>query len=151
MNTRLKIAFWCYFLAALLLVGFGVVYLFRREFMPFHAIAADMPWSDVPPGFQAITLALMKALGGAHIVLALAVYVILFGPFRQGVRWARLTIPLLGLLSIAVTFYAMTYVAAHTPATPPFWAPTLGAALTLTAFVLSIYPFKATPIPDGGQ
>ena len=151
MNIRMKIAFWRHFFAGLLLVGFGVVYLFRGEFMPFHAIAIDMPWPEVPPGFQAIILALMKALGGAHIVLALAVYAMLFGPFRQGVRWALLTIPLLGLLSIAVTFYAMTHLTVHTSAIPPFWAPTLGAALTLIAFALSIYPFKATSIPDGDQ
>ena len=142
MNTRMRIAFWCYFSAALLLVGFGFLYLWRREFMPFHAIAVDMPWSDVPPGFQAIILALMKALGGAHIVLALAVCAILFGPFRQGVRWALLIIPLIGFASIVVTSYAMFYLAAHTSATPPFWAPMLGAALTVIGLSVSLSACK---------
>ncbi len=134
----MKIAFGCYFLAGLLLVGFGIVYLFRAEFMPYHSVAVGMPWADVPPNFQVLILALMKALGGTNIALALAFYIVLFVPFRQGARWAVLATPLFGLVQSAAAFYAMSHAALHTAASPPFWAPAAGVLLTVVAFVLSV-------------
>ena len=138
MNTRMKIAFGCYCFSGLLLVGFGVVYLFRPEFMPYHSVAVGMPWADVPPNFQVLILALMKGVGGAAIALALALYVILLMPFRQGARWAVLSVPILGLVQSAAAFYSMSHVALHTAASPPLWAPAAGVLLTVVAFVLSV-------------
>ena len=51
MNVRMKIAFACYLAAAVLLLGFGLLYSLRGEFMPYHADAVGMPWSDVPTPF----------------------------------------------------------------------------------------------------
>lgn len=138
MNTRMKVAFGCYFLVGLLLVGFGFVYLFRAEFMPYHSVAVDMPWSEVPVRFQVLILALMKALGGTCVALALALYIVLFVPFRQGARWALWAMPLFGLVQSAGSFYAMSHVALNTSASPPFWAPTAGVVLSIVAFVLSV-------------
>jgi hypothetical protein len=146
MSTRMKIAFGCYFLAGLILVGFGVTYLLRSEFMPYHATAIAMPWSDVPPYFQTLILALMKALGGTYVALALALYLILLVPFRQGAVWALWTTPLIGIIQSAATLYAMSHVALNTPATPPFIAPIAGALLSVVAFVLSISDPKKHPM-----
>lgn len=65
MSIRMKLAFSCYFLSGVLLVGFGLVYMFRAEFMPYHAVAVGMSWAEVPPQFQVLILALMKGVG-AH-------------------------------------------------------------------------------------
>ena len=45
MNTRRKIAFWCYAAAMLILAVFGIIYLFRPEFMPYHSVAIGLPWA----------------------------------------------------------------------------------------------------------
>jgi hypothetical protein len=139
MNVQMKTAFWLYFLVGLLLVAFGVVYLLRTRFMPYHAVAAGMPWADVPPNFKVVILGLIKAIGGTTLALAVAWYVLLFVPFQQGVRWAIIALPLLGLLQSAAAFYSMNYVALRTQAQPPLWAPGVGVLLTIIAFVLSLY------------
>lgn len=138
MSTRMKIAFGCYFLSGLLLVGFGFVYLFRAEFMPYHSVAVGMSWPEVPPQFQVLILALMKAVGGTCVALALALYIVLFVPFRQGARWALWATPLLGLVQSAGSFYAMSHVALNTSASPPFWAPAAAVILSVVAFALSV-------------
>jgi hypothetical protein len=134
----MKVAFGCYFLSGSLLVGFGFVYLFRAEFMPYHSVAVGMSWPEVPPQLRVLILALMKAVGGTSVALALALYVILFVPFRQGARWALWATPLLGLIQSAGLFYAMSHVALNTSASPPFWAPTAAAVLAVVAFALSV-------------
>jgi len=144
MNTRMKVAFACYFLAGLLLIGFGVVYLFRQEFMPYHSAAVGLPWADVPPNFQILILALMKAVGGTSIAVALALYIVLLVPFREGARWALWAAPSLGLVQCAAAFYPMSYVALNTTASPPLWAPATGVLLIVVALVLSLSASKKT-------
>ena len=43
MSNRMKLAFGCHLLAVLVLAAFAVTYLFRSEFMPYHAVAVGMP------------------------------------------------------------------------------------------------------------
>lgn len=138
MNLKTTIAFWLYFLVGLLLVAFGVVYMLRTEFMPYHAVAVGMPWAEVPPNVKVLILTLIKAVGGTTLALAIAFYAILFLAFRQDMRWAIYAMALLGLVQSAATFYSMGYAALNTPANPPFWAPAVGLLLTLIAFMLSV-------------
>jgi len=138
MNTKMKIAFACYFSAGLLLAAFGVVYLFRAEFMPYHSVAVGMPWADVPPNFKILIVALMRAVGGANIALATAMFILLIVPFRAGARWALWTVPLLGLLQCAGGLYAMSHVALNTTANPPVWAVAIGMLLTVIGFLVSL-------------
>jgi hypothetical protein len=56
MSRRMKIAFGCHLLATLILATFGLIYLFRPEFMPYHAVAVGMPWAEVSPSFQVLIL-----------------------------------------------------------------------------------------------
>ncbi len=142
MNIRMKIAFACYCLMGLLLVGFGVVYLLRQEFMPYYSVAVGLPWADVPPNFQFLILALMKAVGGAIIAVALALYIVLLVPFREGERWALWAVPILGLVQSAAALYPMSYIASNTTASPPLWAPAAGVLLIVFAFALSLSASK---------
>ena len=145
MNSKMKIAFGCYFLSGLVSMGFGMVYLFRTEFMPYHSVAVGMSWAEVPPNFQVLILALMKAVGGTSITLALVLFAVLFMPFRQGARWAIVSIPLIGLFQSAAMLYAMSQVALHTSARPPIWVTGTGMALLLLAFILSL---SGTNLPE---
>ena len=134
----MKLAFACHLLATFILATFGFVYLFHRQFMPYHADALAMPWREVSPAFQALVLALMKAVGGACLAVTVLELVLLFIPFRQGLRWARWAIPGGGLVACATSFYAMIFLALNTPATPPWIAPGAGALLLLAGLVLSL-------------
>jgi hypothetical protein len=132
-----RFALACYAAVAVLLGGFGATYLHRTEFMPYHADAVGKRWSDLPPGYQALTRALMKGFGGTSVVLASALLVVLLGPFRRGAVWAVLAVPALLLAESAVTLQAMNVVARGTPASEPTWTAKLGGLLTIAAFGLS--------------
>ena len=138
MSTRMKLAFSLYFLSGLLLAAFGFVYLLRPEFMPYHSVAVGMPWSEVSPNFKILIIALMRAVGGTVLILALAFFLILLVPFRQGAKWALWGLPILGLLQSAGSAYAMSHVALNTSASPPLWVALAGAILVVVAFALSI-------------
>jgi hypothetical protein len=138
MSTRMRIAFWCYLLATLTATAFGVVYLVKPEFMPYHSVAVGMPWAAVAPSFQVLILALMRAVGGACLAFAVLQLTLLLIPFRQGAAWATWAIAVSGLVMCAGTLYAMMLVAQNTPATPPWIAPTAGAVLLVVALVLSL-------------
>ena len=138
MSTRMKLAFSLYFLWSLLLAAFGFVYLLRPEFMPYHSVAVGMPWPEVPPKFQILIIALMRAVGGTIVALALAFFVVLLVPFRQGARWALWSMPILGLVECAGAAYAMSHVVLNTSARPPLWAAMAGGILMVVAFALSV-------------
>jgi uncharacterized membrane protein YgdD (TMEM256/DUF423 family) len=97
-----------------------------------------MPWAAVPPSFQVLILALMRAVGAACLALAILELTLLVIPFRQGAAWATWAIAVSGLVMCAGSFYAMTLVARHTPATPPWLAPAAGAVLLVVGLVLSV-------------
>ena len=138
MNTRRKIAFGCYAAAMLILAVFGIVYLFRPEFMPYHSVAVGLPWTAVDPSFQVLILARMRAVGGACLSLAVVQFVLLLVPFRQGAAWASWTIAVAGLVMCAGSLYAMMLVTLNTPATPPWIGAALGAVLLLVGLVASL-------------
>ena len=138
MGTRMKAAFACHVLANLILMGFGFAYLLRSEFMPYHAVAVGMPWDELGTGVRVLILGLMRALGGACLAIAVLEFAVLVVPFRQGAVWARWAIPAGGLVITAAALYAMAYVAANTPATPPWIGPAAGGVLLLIGLVLSL-------------
>jgi len=59
-----------YGLISLLGFIFAYIYLFRSEFMPYHAIAVGKDWADVAPEFQVLILALMRVSGGGWLGVA---------------------------------------------------------------------------------
>ena len=138
MSNRMKLAFGCHLLAVLVLAAFAVTYLFRSEFMPYHAVAVGMPWADVATPFQVLILALMRAVGAACLAVVVLILILLFVPFRQGAVWARWAIPAGGLVLSAGALYAMLHVWRNTPATPPWFAPVVGALLLVAGMLLSL-------------
>jgi hypothetical protein len=140
MSGSLKAAFICYLLALPLPIFFGLIYLFRPEFMPYHAVAVGRSWSEVDPAFQTIILALMRSTGGGMIVTACAIGILLFKVFRQGIRWAYWAIPVIGLISTLPKLYATIYVARNTPASPPWMAAALVTILLVLGYIFSSLP-----------
>jgi len=138
MSTRRKIAFWCYAAALLILTAFGIVYLVRPEFMPYHSVAVGLPWTAVDPAFQVLVLALMRAVGSACLALAILAWILLLVPFRQRAAWASWAIAASGLVMCAGSLYAMMLVARDTPATPPWIGAATGAVLLLAGLACSV-------------
>jgi hypothetical protein len=142
MSIRMKIGFWCHLLATLLIGIAGLIYLFRLQFMPYHAIAVGKTWVEVNSAFQILLLALIRVVGGAWIATALAMGILLFIPFRQGMRWARWSVPAIGLVAELPALYVTLSVTLNTPATPPWKAVVLSMVLLVAGFILSLEPEK---------
>jgi hypothetical protein len=140
MSGNLKAAFVCYLLTLPIPIIFGLIFLFRQEFMPYHAVAVGQSWSEVDPAFRIIILALMRATGGGMLVTACAIGILLFKAFRQGIRWAYWAIPVIGLISTLPKLYATIYVTLNTPASPPWMAAALVTILLVLGFILSVMP-----------
>jgi hypothetical protein len=138
MTTRTRFAFWIYLLLTLAGAAWGIGFLLRSEFTPYHGAAAGVPWSDVPANFQIVMLALTKLAGGLWVASALCVLVLLLIPFRQGARWTLWAVPMLMLAQYVAPMPAMTHLTANSPSSPP-WALTTGCIIaTLVALVVSI-------------
>ena len=138
MTPRMKFAFWTYLLLTIVGAAWGVGFLLRSEFTPYHGAAAGVPWPEVPRNFQVVILALTKLAGGLWVAFALCIFVLLWFPFRQGARWALWAVPLLMLAQLVAPMPAMIHLTTHTTATPP-WALTLGCiVVTLVALAVSV-------------
>ena len=133
----MKVAFACHLAVIASLFAWGVLFLLRDEFMPYHVVAAGLPWADVPPPFQVLVLTFYKMIGGAWVAIAAALLVLLLGPFKRGERWAKFAVPGLILLQGAAVMNAMAYITTHSPAMPP-WSFTIAVmALAVVGFFVS--------------
>ena len=142
MSGRLKAAFLCHLLALLILIIFGLFYLFRQEYMPYHEVIVGKSWSELEPAFQILFLASMRIVGGSFLATACAIGIILFKPFRQGMRWTYWAIPVIGLIASLSSLYATIYVARNTQASPPWLGAALATLLVVIGFILSMAPEK---------
>lgn len=138
MTIKTKIAFWLYFVAAVNPGVFGIVYLFREKFMPYHSVVVGIPWSDVPGPFQVLILGLLKGAGGLMVTTSVALLVLLLLPFRHGARWAVWAVPSLALLGYAALANAAAHVTLNSSAMPPWGAITVGVACIIAGAALSI-------------
>ncbi|HEX4871375.1 MAG TPA: hypothetical protein VFV27_03595 [Nevskiaceae bacterium] len=138
MSPRTRFAFWIYLLLMIAGAAWGIGFLLRSEFTPYHGAAAGVPWSEVPPNFQIVILALTKLAGGLWVAFTLCIFVLLLLPFRRGERWALWAVPLLMLAQYAAPMPAMTHLTVNSPASPP-WALTISCmVVTLVALLVSV-------------
>ena len=128
----------CYLIAALGSIGFGLVYLARSSFMPYHRDAISTPWEKLEKPYQALFLALIKVAGGGFLASGLSVGLMTLFPFRAGEVWARFVIPIIGLSMALPALYATAHVRRHTPASPPVATALITIALLLIGFALSM-------------
>ena len=127
----------CYGIVALISFVFGVIYLTRPQFMPYHSLALGKPWSEVEPNIQILILALMRVAGAGFVATAIAV-TILLRPFKAGEQWA-----IYGIFSICActslgSSYATFLVQNKTPGNPPFKLSLGTIILTVAGFLCSI-------------
>ena len=145
MKPRMVVAFVCYLLLIPWSLAFGLMYLLRPEFMPYHAAAIGISWAQLRPEFRALFLALLRVCGGGWLAGAASLSVLIFIPFRRSQPWSRWAIPLVGLCSAVPTLYATLMLKARTGAATPWFAPAATILLLVIGFLLSFPWKKATP------
>lgn len=113
------LAFLCYLLATSGILIFGIVYLSRSKFMPYHAVAVGKEWDDLGSGFQVLVFAGLKIIGSGAAATALGLGFLLLIPFSRAELWAQWAVPLIGLVASVPSLYVTLLVKARTPAAPP--------------------------------
>ncbi len=112
----------------------GSIYVFRSQFMSYHAEALSTNWEQLDGAIQTLLLALMDVAGAGWLALGTGLLVLIFLPFRNNRKWAGYLIPLLILVFYIPTLLATLSVLNHTPANPPWY----GNAIALTSALVGI-------------
>lgn len=123
-------AFPNYIVGAIWIV-FGLVYLFKNSFMPYHADALSSSWEELNPAFQILILALMRAAGGGFFLAGLMIILLqrIYNLTNQ--KWIPSLILLMGVIIVLTTVYATLIVRLNTNANPP----TLSSAGALVGLI----------------
>jgi hypothetical protein len=131
-------AFASFALAALISAAFGVLYLVRPRFMPYHQQALGLTWEELDHRLQALLLGLMRVAGGGMLAGGLSVAILLLVPFRAGEIWATYAILLIGLAGGLPALYATTLIRSRTQAHTPIAASAIGVGLLVLGTILSL-------------
>ena len=127
-----------YAIVAIVLLGFGLVYLARNRFLPYHGQAIGLSWSQLDPNLQVLILALMRVAGTGFVVAGLAMLVLLLIPWRAGETWSMYAIPAISFCACLGSVYATFLVKTKTPGTPPLRLSILGLVVTIMGLIFSI-------------
>lgn len=124
-------------LAAAILLIFGIIYLFRNSFMPYHSAAVSMDWSQVDPATRYLILALMKATSGGFISLAFAMIFLQYQFTRTGSSWIPGLILFIGTIAMVCISYATLIISLNTPGRPPLVDAIIGEVLLIIGFIFN--------------
>jgi len=135
MNT--KIGNIANYLAALILLGMGLIYLFKNSFMPYHSDAISLEWNELDSGTQFLILALMRAVSGGFIAIAI-VTAFLQKKFASGkITWIPLLILIGGLIVSLASLYATLIVRFNSPGKPPTSLAIIGIVLLIIGYIFN--------------
>lgn len=129
-----------YGLAIALNTAFGVVYMLKPRFMPYHQAAVQTDWDLLPKGVRALVLALMRMASGAMLAWSLLAGSALWMGLHLQAHWVAWAMPASGAILSMGSLYAMLTVARNTPGRPPLWTFPLGMGLLVAGLVTSHLP-----------
>ena len=130
------------YVAALVSLVFGVIYLTRLEFMPYHREALGITWEEVGACEKGLILALMRAVGGGFLLTA---FLISFLQYRFDISrtaWIPGVILVGGSLSVFSSLYATLTLKLNTPGAPPIMIVLTTGILLIAAYFLNMAVIK---------
>jgi hypothetical protein len=126
------------FAGSAVLLLFGLIYLLRPQFMPYHKMAVQKDWNEFVPEVQSLILALMRTVAGGFISVA-TVGIILQLEFNKSQNHRiALTILIAGVLMELSILYATLLVRIKTKGRPPTLLSFIGFLMLLTGFFFNI-------------
>jgi len=125
------------YLAALILFTFGIIYLFRTSFMPYHSEALSLDWSEVESNTQFLILALMRGVSGGFIAISIAVIVLQKKFSSTKIPWIPWLILTTGLIVTSASIYATMIVRLNSPGKQPTTMAIVGILLLIIGYVFN--------------
>lgn len=123
------------YLVAFIALGFGLIYLFKSSFMPYHSEAVSLPWEMVEEKFRFLILAIMRAASGGYLLGAVMIALLQYRFDKTGLRWIPPVILIAGSIVALTSLYATLIVRLNSPGKPP----TLMAVVLLVLIIAGYF------------
>ena len=126
-------------LAAVLLVAlgailFGVRYMRRDAYLPYHATVAGRSFADLDPGVKIIILGMLKIIGSGFVTLGLALMWLCFA-LHGGAGWAPWAMLSVSAVALGPMLYVAVQLRAFRPEAQTPVRPTLAMMVLIVAGV----------------
>ena len=124
-------------LAAVLLVAlagivFGVRYMRRDAFLPYHAAVAGKSWAELDPGVQVVILGMLRIIGSGFVTLGVTLLWLCLA-LHEGARWAPWAILTISAAALGPMLYVAIKLRSFRPDAQTPVRPTL-AMMVLIVF-----------------
>lgn len=123
------------YLAGLILLTMGLIYLFKNSFMPYHRDAVSMHWSELSVGTQFLILALMRATAGGYLAVAVMIIVLQKRFSTTPLKWIPIVILITGFIISLTSIYATLLVRFNSPGKPPTLLAIIGLVLLIVGYL----------------
>jgi hypothetical protein len=130
----LRCSLYLFLLLGIALLGTGLIYFTRSEFMPYHARALQAEWSTLAPNHQGLLLGMLKGLASGQMIAGIATVIMSVTSLRSSAKPYVVLLPVVCLGYSVLITYATYVVSSRTPGEPPL---TLGVIAILLAVAAS--------------
>ena len=134
---NIKIGTIANYLAVVLLLGMGLIYLLKNSFMPYHSEAVSLEWNEVYFGTQFLILALMRAISGGFIAIAVVIAFLQYKFSSTKIKWLPIIILISGLIVGITSIYATLIVKFNTAGSPPTLSIIIGILLLIIGYIFN--------------
>ena len=138
MEPKIYISSACFLVVVLVGILFSSLYLLRKKFMPYHAVAVGKTWDELDKNFRVLIIALMRVAGGGWLAASTALGILLYFHFMSSEPWITWIIFLTGLSVTIPTLAATVIVRTRTNARPPVYAAVLALVLLFGGFLTAM-------------
>lgn len=143
----LKASLSLFLLVGASLLGTGLIYFSRGEFMPYHAQALEAEWSSLSPNYQGLLLGMLKGLAAGQMVAGLATVLMSAMGLRGSARPYLVLLPAVCVGYSVLITYATYVVASRTPGEPPLVLGVVAVLLAVAASVMLHLGARSEPNP----
>ena len=130
---NLKIASFLLYMISVVVIFFGILYLFTPKIMPYHEIYLGMSHEQLQPKVAALLLSAMRIIGFLSIALGLALGIIIRFPFQKGEPWSWWLILVIWLIVLLPLLFITLRIGLHTP----WWLLVILLILLFVAMVIT--------------
>jgi hypothetical protein len=113
---------------------FGVRYMRREAYLPYHAAVAGKSWNELDPGVQVIILGMLKIIGGGFATLGVTLLWLCFALY-EGARWAPWAILTISAVELGPMLYVAIRLRTFRPDAQTPVRPTLAMMVLIVAGV----------------
>lgn len=134
---KYKIGFFTYYLTIILIMLFGIIYMVRPTFMPYHARIVHLNWEQIPETEQILVRALMIAVGGVTISIGIILGLFIYKFQKTGLQWVSNLVMASGIIASILISIAPLFVVLTSDSVPPLYIPVIIIALFITGNMLT--------------